>query len=89
MAQSPKEWSGKVNTVSTYPPEGLFTKDPDTIVRALASKRVSAQECDVDFLYQSCRKEPERRAKMQTSEGKLILSARLKAERAKQRRDAQ
>jgi hypothetical protein len=40
MAPS-KKWSGKVHTVSTYPPEGLFTKDPETIARSLASKKVS------------------------------------------------
>jgi len=38
---STKKWSGKVTTVSTYPPEGLFTKDPATIARTLASKKVS------------------------------------------------
>lgn len=38
---SAKRWSGKVNTDSTHPPEGLFTKDPGTIARTLASKRVS------------------------------------------------
>lgn len=38
---STKKWSGKVKTVSTYPPEGLFTKDPATIARTLASKKVS------------------------------------------------
>jgi Protein of unknown function (DUF3175) len=41
MPSSAKKWSGKVKTVSTYPPEGLFTKDPETIARTLASKRVS------------------------------------------------
>lgn len=40
MASSTK-WSGKVHSASTYPPEGLFTKEPETIARALASKRVS------------------------------------------------
>ena len=30
-----------VTTDSTHPPEGLFTKDANTIARALASKRVS------------------------------------------------
>lgn len=34
-------WSAKVKTVSTYPPEGLFTKDAETIARSLASKKVS------------------------------------------------
>jgi tRNA(adenine34) deaminase len=41
MPSSAKKWSGKVKTVSTYPPEGLFTKDPETIARTLASKKVS------------------------------------------------
>ncbi|HXZ81597.1 MAG TPA: DUF3175 domain-containing protein [Terriglobales bacterium] len=30
-----------MKTVSTYPPEGLFTKDASTIARTLASKKVS------------------------------------------------
>jgi hypothetical protein len=41
MAHAAKKWSGKVKTASTYPPEGLFNKDPETIARTLASKRVS------------------------------------------------
>jgi len=34
-------WVHTVTTVSTFPQEGLFTKDARTIARALASKRVS------------------------------------------------
>lgn len=41
MASTAKKWSGNVKTVSTYPPQGLFTKDPEAIARALASKKVS------------------------------------------------
>jgi hypothetical protein len=41
MANTAKKWSGEVKTVSTYPPERLFTKDPETIARTLASKKVS------------------------------------------------
>ncbi|HEY2156570.1 MAG TPA: DUF3175 domain-containing protein [Isosphaeraceae bacterium] len=36
-----KKWSGRVKTVSTFPPEGIFTKDAETIARAMASKKVS------------------------------------------------
>jgi len=36
-----RRWSAAVKTVSTYPPEGLFTKSAVTIARALASKKVS------------------------------------------------
>jgi hypothetical protein len=35
------KWVASVKTVSTYPPEGLFTKDAATIARSLASKKVS------------------------------------------------
>lgn len=34
-------WVAKVTTVSTYPEEGLFTKDAATIANHLASKKVS------------------------------------------------
>jgi tRNA(adenine34) deaminase len=34
-------WVRNVTTVSTYPPEGLFTKDAATIARVMASKKVS------------------------------------------------
>jgi uncharacterized protein DUF3175 len=36
-----KRWVAKVKTDSTHPPEGLFTKSATTIVRGLASKKVS------------------------------------------------
>jgi hypothetical protein len=36
-----KRWVASVKTVSTYPPEGLFTKSASTIARTLASKKVS------------------------------------------------
>jgi tRNA(adenine34) deaminase len=38
---SKRRWSHKVKTVSTYPPEGLYTKDAETIARVMASKKVS------------------------------------------------
>src|SRR5215469_14241479 len=41
MATTSRKWSAKVKTDSTHPPEGLFTKNPKTIARTLASKRVS------------------------------------------------
>ena len=36
-----KRWIAQVNTDSTHPQAGLFTKDASTIARALASRRVS------------------------------------------------
>jgi tRNA(adenine34) deaminase len=38
---SDRKWSSKVKTVSTYPPEGLYTKDAETIARVMATKKVS------------------------------------------------
>ena len=36
-----RRWSGKVKTVSTFPPEGTFNKDAKTVARIMASKKVS------------------------------------------------
>ncbi len=36
-----KRWVSKVKTVSTYPPEGIFTKDAETIARTMAREDVS------------------------------------------------
>jgi tRNA(adenine34) deaminase len=36
-----KKWVHNVKTVSTFPPEGIFTKDAETIARVMASKQVS------------------------------------------------
>jgi hypothetical protein len=41
MTQKPKKWVSKVNTDSTHPEQGLFTKQPETIAHRLASKEVS------------------------------------------------
>ncbi len=38
---SKQRWVRSVKTESTFPPEGLFTKDAATIARSLASKKVS------------------------------------------------
>ena len=36
-----RKWVQDVKTVSTFPPEGLFTRDAETIARTMASKKVS------------------------------------------------
>jgi tRNA(adenine34) deaminase len=36
-----RRWSHNVKTVSTYPPEGIFTEDAETIARVMSSKEVS------------------------------------------------
>ena len=40
-SQTKKKWSKNVTTDSTHPQADLFTKDPETIARSLASKKVS------------------------------------------------
>jgi hypothetical protein len=35
------KWVRTVKTDSTHPPSGLFTRDPETIARKLASRQVS------------------------------------------------
>jgi tRNA(adenine34) deaminase len=41
MAAKKKHWIREVKTVSTFPPNGLFTRDAETIARTMASKKVS------------------------------------------------
>ena len=36
-----RKWSHKIKTVSTFPPEGTFTKDAKSVARIMASKKVS------------------------------------------------
>jgi tRNA(adenine34) deaminase len=36
-----RRWVASVDTESTFPPKGLFTKDAATVARSLASKTVS------------------------------------------------
>jgi len=40
-AKRKKNWVRGVTTVSTFPPEGTFTKDAATVARIMASKKVS------------------------------------------------
>jgi len=41
MVAKKRKWVHKVETVSTFPPAGLFTKDAETIARSMARKNVS------------------------------------------------
>jgi Protein of unknown function (DUF3175) len=93
MAANAKKWPGKVKTVSTYPPEGLFTKSPETIARTLASKRVSPKgpgsgmRMLTFFVNRAGRNlSPSRKAAL--AKAKELLSARIKAARRKEGRRA-
>lgn len=43
MRPTPKKrrWLQTVRTISTFPPKGLFAKDPETIACVMATKKVS------------------------------------------------
>jgi tRNA(adenine34) deaminase len=90
---STKKWSGKVKTVSTYPPEGLFTKDPATIARTLASKKVSPKGPGsgmrmLSFFINRAGKNlsPSRKKALQTA--KELLSQRVEAARLHKKKAA-
>jgi Protein of unknown function (DUF3175) len=93
MANSTKKWSGKVKTTSTYPPEGLFTKDPETIARTLASKRVSPKGVGsgmrmLSFFINRAGKNLSAARKAKLQKAKELLSERAKAERARKKKKA-
>lgn len=83
-----KKWSSKVKTVSTYPPEGLFTKDPETIARTLASKKVSPKGPGsgmrmLSFFINRAGKNLSSSRKAKLQEAKKLLSERVRAARKK------
>ncbi len=92
MAQTAKKWSGKVKTVSTYPPEGLFSKDPEAIARALASKKVSPKGPGsgmrmLTFYINRAGRNLSAKRRHELEKAKELLSKRVQAarERAKKR----
>jgi len=93
MPATPKKWSGKVKTVSTFPPEGLFTKDAETIARTLASKKVSPKGPGsgmrmLNYFINRAGKglEPHRRAELQKA--KALLSKRIEREKKSKNRSS-
>ena len=88
---STRKWSGKVKTVSTYPPEGLFTKDPVTIARTLASKKVSPKGPGsgmrmLTFFINRAGKSLSPSRKKALQKAKELLSERLQAARRQKKK---
>ena len=88
MAGVAKKWVSKVKTVSTYPPEGLFTKDAETIARQLASKRVSPKGPGsgmrmLTYFINRAGKGPSVSRREELEKAKKLLSKRVKAVRDK------
>ncbi|HEY1805834.1 MAG TPA: DUF3175 domain-containing protein [Terracidiphilus sp.] len=88
-----KKWSGQVSTVSTHPPEGLFTKDPETIARSLASKRVSPKGPSsgmrmLNFFINRAGKNLSASRKAKLEKAKELLSERVKSARPRDKKKA-
>ncbi|HKF23643.1 MAG TPA: DUF3175 domain-containing protein [Candidatus Angelobacter sp.] len=88
---SAKRWISTVTTVSTYPPEGLFTRDANTIARTLASRKVSPKgpgsgmRMLTYFINRAGRGlSASRRPELERA--KVILSERLRRDRARKTR---
>ncbi|HUA91962.1 MAG TPA: DUF3175 domain-containing protein [Terracidiphilus sp.] len=93
MAHSARKWSGKVNTDSTHPPEGLFNKDPETIARMLASKRVSPKGPGsgmrmLTFFINRAGKNLSPSRKKALEKAKEILGERVRAAREREKKRA-
>lgn len=85
-----KKWSQKVATVSTFPPEGTFTKGAETVARIMAQKKVSPQGLGsairmVQFYINRAGKDLPKSRKRELEKAKHILQEKL---REKKRRSA-
>jgi len=93
MAKAGKKWSGKVKTVSTSPPEGLFKKDAETIARTLASKKVSPKGPGsgmrmLSFFINRAGKNLSASRRAELRRAKEMLSSRVKAARERSKKKA-
>jgi tRNA(adenine34) deaminase len=93
-AKSGRRWVATVRTVSTFPPESLFTKDAGIIARSLASKKVSPKGPGSGmrmlnyFINRGGRGlSATRRAELEKA--KRLLSERIKQEGGKPQRNRQ
>ena len=82
-------WSGKVKTVSTFPPPGLFNKDAKTIAQSLASKKVSPKGPGsgmrmLTFYLNRAGKNLSGARKAELEKAKKLLSARVRSARERQ-----
>lgn len=92
MAHATKKWSAKVKTDSTHPPEGLFNKDPETIARSLASKRVSPKGPGagmrmLTFYINRAGKNLSKTRRSRLERAKKLLSERVRDAHAREKQD--
>jgi uncharacterized protein DUF3175 len=91
-ANGKKRWVSKVKTVSTFPPEGLFTKDAPTIARTLASKKVSPKGAAsgmrmLTYFINRGGKGLSKTRRAELERAKKLLSKRVAAERETRERN--
>jgi len=76
-----------VKTVSTFPPEDLFTKDARTIARVMASKKVSPKGIGsgirmIQFFINRTGKNLSPERKKELEKAKQLLQARARKEKS-------
>jgi tRNA(adenine34) deaminase len=84
--RKPKKWSHNVTTVSTFPPEGIFTKDAETIARVMSSPKVSPKGIGsgirmVQFYINRAGKNLPPSRKKELEKAKEIMRSKLKSEK--------
>lgn len=80
-----RRWVREVKTVSTFPPEGTFTKDAETIARTMASKKVSPKGPGsgirmIQFFINRAGKNLPAERKEELEKAKRILQAKMRAD---------
>ena len=89
-----RKWSASVKTDSTHPPAGLFNRDAATIVRTLASKKVSPKGPGsgmrmLTFFINRAGHNLSAKRRAVLNRAKLLLSERIRrASEAKNRRSS-
>ena len=86
-SKSARKWSQQVQTVSTFPPEGIFTKSAKSIARSLGSKKVSPKGVGsgirmIQFFINRAGKNLPDERKAELEEAKHILQRRRQREAA-------
>jgi tRNA(adenine34) deaminase len=86
-----QRWVSEVKTVSTYPPEGLFTEDAETIAWAMASRQVSPKGIGsgirmIQFFINRAGKNLPTERKKELEKAKRLLQAKAR-EKAQGRED--
>jgi tRNA(adenine34) deaminase len=85
-----KGWVREVKTVSTFPPEGTFMRDAQTVARIMASKKVSPGGLGsgirmIQYFINRAGKNLSAARKEELEKAKRILQERLRKEKSHRR----